>query len=59
MFFVRVRERKFVGGYFAAQKFLGQVWQIRAKILHTPKNLPAPTTGFIKSPMRWYWSAST
>jgi len=56
MFFVRVRERKFVGGYFAAQKFLGQ---IRAKILHTPKNLPAPTTGFIKSPMRWYWSAST
>jgi len=33
--------RKFVGKI--AQKLFGQVWEIQAKILRIPKNLPAPT----------------
>jgi len=36
----------FVGENFwakGAQKVFGKVWGIRAKILLTPKNLPAPT----------------
>jgi len=42
MFFVRVRERKFVEVNFAAKSFMGKFGEIRARILGTRKNLPAP-----------------
>jgi len=41
--FVRVREKKFAGGNFAAQKFFRQVWGNLGKDPSHPQKLPTST----------------